>query len=48
MERKRRGNYGSESAEIEDEREFQWVVETFETIKGEKKERGEDRFAKKS
>jgi len=47
-ERKRRGNYGSESGEIEDEREFQWVVETFETIKGEKKERGEDRFMNKS
>jgi len=37
-----------ESGEIEDEREFQWVVETFETIKGEKKERGEDRFVNKS
>lgn len=30
-------NYGCESAEIEDEREFQWVVEAFETIKGEKR-----------
>ena len=33
-------NYGCESAEIEDEREVQWVVEAFETIiiKGEKGE----------